>query len=111
MNSVPRFFCGAQAEMDSLMGGFYPRKVDASSAWSPIAHHKAELEGGVADAVRRHLKDFEEMHRQGDCFEFARLLIRGLNLIVEELFGEEDMAPDLVITPNMHRDEGFEDRI
>lgn len=91
------------------MGDFYPRKVDASTAWSPIAHHKAELEGGVADAVRLHLKDFEEMHRLGDCFEFARLLLRRLNLVMEELFGEEEMATDF--TPNMHRDEGFEDRI
>lgn len=51
------------------------------------------------------------MHRQGDCFEFARLLLHRLNLVMEELFGEEDMATDLFITSNIHWDEGFKDRI
>ncbi|KAI1860926.1 uncharacterized protein JN550_011081 [Neoarthrinium moseri] len=49
---------------------------------------------------RGHLKVLTELHEQSESFEFSRLPFRRLNLIMEELFGEDEMNVDFVTTPS-----------
>lgn len=48
---------------------------------------------------RGYLKRFTDLHSQEGCFEFARLPLRRLDLIMGELFQEDEMNPSLAFTP------------
>lgn len=63
---------------------------------------------------RRRLKELASLHERdgGGCFEFSRLPLRRLNLIIEELFGDDENVP--VLDPgsvSVHSDEETEEMV